>query len=313
MSVVIKTAANRIFQEFRRDYMAELDQAPTLWRDYAAEVPVSGKSSLFMWLANQASVREWIGPRQHKNLSTRTWEVTHRTWELSYEFDARQIADDIEGVTASAVTAARNFGQKFARHEDSLVASVLEAGVSTNCWDGQYFFDTDHPVDIDGVTSGTWDNDLGLTLNHTNFNTAQVTMLGWKNPDGSPMLPVGGNWLLMVPPALKLQGQQVVEVPNLTAAASIGLFGTGGMNSNPFYGAARLVVNQYLTDTTRWYLLYSSGDMKPLLFLRKQALEVEEIGPGSELYYNERKIQIGGSARYDVTYGIPQLALTSKP
>jgi phage major head subunit gpT-like protein len=39
-----------------------------------------------------------------------------------------------------------DMGRAAAAHPDELVFSLLKDGFSTNCYDGQYFFDTDHPV-----------------------------------------------------------------------------------------------------------------------------------------------------------------------
>jgi hypothetical protein len=49
--------------------------------------------------------------------------------------------------------------------------------------------------------------------------------------------------------------------------------------------------------------------MKPILFQRRQGVETMELGPGSQLYFDEKKIQIGMDARYQASYGLPQLAI----
>lgn len=312
MSMTIKTAANRVLQEYKQDFLKSADEAPHLWPDYATEVPSRSRSTLHAWLANQATVREWVGPRVAKNMSSMTWEVTNRKWELTFEFDRDQVEDDLEGLVASAVMAARDQGEKFARHADLLVAQTLEAGVSSLCYDGQFFFDTDHPVDPDGVTSGTFDNDRALSLTHANYNTVYTAMLGFQNYDGSPaVLPQG--LILMVPPALNLTAKQIVEVDTLTPAAAYGLVNTTGASRNPIVGSARVVVNQYLTSTTRWYLLAGGGVIKPIMLQQRRPLEIDEQREGSDLYFEEEKFRIGGSARYAASYTIPTLAITSAP
>jgi len=312
MAVKIPAAANRVFQEFRTDFLKSSQEAETFWREYAMEVPSRSRSTMHAWLANQATVREWKGPRQAKSMSGRTWEVVNRKWELTYEFERDQLDDDLEGLVVSSVMEARNSGQKFARHEDKLVADTLELGISTNCWDGQFFFDTDHPVDIDGVVSGTFDNDLALALTHANFQTAVEKMMRFKNEDGSPKVMPGG-LMLMVPPELELTGKQIVEIDLLTPGAAYGLFGTAGVSKNPLIGKARLFMNPYLTDSARWYLMATGGMIKPLMLQRRRPLETSEEGEDSTLYFEEEKFRIGGSARYAASYTLPELAITSKP
>lgn len=310
--VNIVTAADRVFQEFRTDLLAARDAAPRIWPEYAMQIPSSSRSTLHAWLANQSSVREWIGPRQYKGMSTRSWEVVNKKWELSFEFSRDQIEDDLSGLSQQAVMNGRAQGVKWARHEDLYIAQTLEAGISSLCYDGQFFFDTDHPIDPDGVTSGTFDNDLALALSHANYSTALETMMGFKNEDGSPMIMPGG-LVLMVPPALATKAKQILEIDMLTPDAAYGVFGNLGASRNPFMGSAKVVVNPYLSESDRWYLLAGGEVLKPIMFQVRRPLEVSEMGPGSSIYFEEEKIRIGGSARYEVSYTLPQLALTSKP
>lgn len=55
-------------------------------------------------------------------------------------------------------------------HPGELILSAIAAGESTNCYDGQYFFDTDH---LEGA-SGTQSNDLTYAKAGTNPTAAEV-------------------------------------------------------------------------------------------------------------------------------------------
>lgn len=314
MSVNYEAAINRVFQEFRTDIIAAFNEAPRVWMKYAMVIPSSSRSTLHAWLANQAAVREWIGPRRAKSMGTRHWEVTNRQFELTYEFEVNQLRDDLSGLAAQAVAQARQMGVKFARHEDLLVAQTLEAGLTALCYDGQYFFDTDHPVDLEGITSGTFANSLpSSALTHKNFDTAYTKLHQFKLEDGSPMVPPGTKLNLIVPPALRNKAEQILIVKNLTPAAAIDLFNTTGASDNPLVGKAEIIENAYLTSDTRWYLTVDDGYMKPLMLQQRQGLEMMEQGIGSPIYFAEKKIQIGGDARYEASYTLPQLAITGAP
>lgn len=312
MSVTYKAALARVFQELRTDLFKALDAAPRMWPDIAMEVPSRSRSTLHAWLGTSATVREWVGKRIARHFGSRTWEVINKKYELTFEFERDQIDDDLEGLGAQAVMQARDMGEKFARHEDKLIADTLEAGISAECYDGQFFFDTDHPIDPDNAAAGTFDNDRTLALTHANFRTIHMAMMRFKNEDGSPLVMPQG-LILEVPPELALEAQQIVEIPDLTPSAAYGLFGTSGVSKNPLVGKARVHVNPNLTDTTRWYLLAGGGVVKPLMLQRRRPLEVEEIGEGSEIWFEEEKWKVGGSARYTASYTLPQLAITSKP
>lgn len=315
MSVNVQSQINRIFQEFDTTLLASFDSAPVVWPAFAMEVPSDQRSKLHAWLGDQAVVKEWLGKRKENSMGTRTWEVVNRNWELSYTFDVNQIQDDMSGLVSAAIMRARSDGRKWARHEDLLVAQTLEAGTVKNCYDGQFFFSTSHPNDIDGITSGTFSNLLtgANALSHAAFNTALVQMHSYKLEDGSPMVPPGSTFNLIVPPALRLQAIQIVKEASITTAAAYGLYGTSGASANPFVGAANLVENAFLSNSTAWYLAVDDAGVKPLIFQRRQNVEVNEMGPGTTLYFEEKKIKIGMDARYEASYTFPQLCIKNTP
>lgn len=93
-------------------------------------------------------------------------------------------------------------------HPGELVLSLINAGESTACYDGQYFFDTDHSEG----SSGTQDNDLTYAKAGTNPTAAEVkgailaaiaAMWGFKDDKGqycnlnATQFMVGGNAALV--------------------------------------------------------------------------------------------------------------------
>jgi phage major head subunit gpT-like protein len=54
-------------------------------------------------------------------------------------------------------------GRAAAALPQQMVFDQLKAGFSTNCWDGQFFFDTDHPILLADGTTGTYANTDGGT------------------------------------------------------------------------------------------------------------------------------------------------------
>jgi len=61
--------------------------------------------------------------------------------------DRDEIEDDQYGVYKPVF---EQLGQDAATHPDELVFELLKNGFSQACYDGQYFFDTDHPVGMPG-------------------------------------------------------------------------------------------------------------------------------------------------------------------
>lgn len=313
MSVNVEAAVNRVFQEYSTRLLKAIDAAPRVADKYAMEVPSSSRSTLHGWLADQSAVSEWLGKRKTSSMGTRHWEVINRNWQLAYEFDVNQINDDLSGLVADAVIKARSNASKWVRHEDLLCAATLEAGTTANCYDGQFFFDVDHPTDLEGITSGTFSNIITGAFTHANFYTALKRLHSFKNPDGTPMVPPGAKVRLMYPSALMDAVDSVLLTKSLTAAASYALFGTSGASDNPLYQKAEPVENQYLTSDVAWYVIAEVDGISPIMFQRRQGVETNEIGPGSQLYFDEKKVQIGTDARYEASYSLPQLALRGAP
>ncbi|WCT72061.1 Mu-like prophage major head subunit gpT family protein [Sphingomonas naphthae] len=109
----------------------------------ATPVPSSTKTNEYGWLGKIPSVREWLGPRVVQNISSGKYEITNRPYELTVGVDRDDIEDDNIGQYTPLF---EELGRSVAAHPSELVYALLKLGSSTICYDGQYFFDTDHPV-----------------------------------------------------------------------------------------------------------------------------------------------------------------------
>ncbi len=121
------------------------------WNKIAMEVPSFGKENIYPWLKTLPGHREWIGERFVNHLESDGFRVINKKFESTYGVKREDIEDDNLGVYAPAF---KMLGESAAEVPDELVWSLLPAGFSTLTWDGQYFFDTDHPViAADGSTT----------------------------------------------------------------------------------------------------------------------------------------------------------------
>ncbi|HDS1152676.1 TPA: Mu-like prophage major head subunit gpT family protein [Pluralibacter gergoviae] len=119
----------------------------------ATEVPSSSASNTYGWLSDLPEIKEWIGERQLAVLSQQGYTVTNRTWESSIRVKRETIEDDQLGQFSII---ASGFGRKIGVFPDTLAFKLLSKGFSSLCFDGQYFFDTDHPM-----AGGTYSNIVG--------------------------------------------------------------------------------------------------------------------------------------------------------
>lgn len=121
----------------------------------ATVVPSTTREEEYGWLKDIPQIREWIGDRQINALVEEGYKIRNKSYELTIGVKADDINDDIVGNYAPRF---QMMGDEVARFPDRLVYNLLKAGFSTPCFDGQYFFDTDHPyIKADG-TVGTQSN-----------------------------------------------------------------------------------------------------------------------------------------------------------
>lgn len=132
-----------LFQGFQTAFNQGLGQHPSQWNRVATRVPSATREEKYGWLGKVPNLREWVGDRVVQNLQQHDYAITNKKFELTVEVDVDDISDDQYGVYAPMFT---EMGRAVAAHPDLLVWPLLPAGFTTVCYDGQYFFDSDHPV-----------------------------------------------------------------------------------------------------------------------------------------------------------------------
>lgn len=132
-----------LYVAFKAAFQGGLTQAATQYGDIATTVPSSTGTEEYGWLGAFPNVREWVGDRQIKNIASHGYSIKNRNFELTVAVPRPAIEDDQYGVYTPMMT---EMGRSVTAHPDQLVFELLSNGHATECYDGQYFFDTDHPV-----------------------------------------------------------------------------------------------------------------------------------------------------------------------
>ena len=132
-----------MYQGFKTAFRGAFAGVAPDWNKIATLVPSTTASENYGWLGAWPQLREWIGDRQIKSLQAYGYSITNKKFESSIGVPRDAIEDDTFGVFGKLFG---EMGYAAATHPDSLVFALLAAGNTTLCYDGQYFFDTDHPV-----------------------------------------------------------------------------------------------------------------------------------------------------------------------
>ncbi|WP_416305209.1 Mu-like prophage major head subunit gpT family protein [Neptunicella sp. SCSIO 80796] len=154
MAIVTSSTLNAIRTAFRKNFEDGKTKAEPMFNAVATVVPSTTKSNTYGWLGQWPGFREWVGDRVLKSIKEHAYAVINKDYESTVAVDRNDIEDDNLGVYGPMMN---EMGYASSVFPDELVFPLLAAGFTTTCYDGQYFFDTDHPVndEVDGSGSDT--------------------------------------------------------------------------------------------------------------------------------------------------------------
>lgn len=142
--IINRTNLDKLFTGFDASFKAGMLAAPSLYQKVAMTVPSSTAENLYAWLGQIPRLREWLGDRRIKALATNGFSIKNRLFETTVEIPRTDIEDDTYGVFGPII---QEMGRASADHPDELVFSLLAKGFTSLCYDGQNFFDTEHPAE----------------------------------------------------------------------------------------------------------------------------------------------------------------------
>jgi phage major head subunit gpT-like protein len=151
MAVLTQTQIDALKTTLVARWNAGLKLSPDDWRKIAKLVTSNGKSNTYEWLSQFPAFREWVGSRLHKQFKETAYTVVNRKFEATVDVQRTDIEDDNIGQYG---TLAESAGQSATDLKNDLIFQAIAAGFTSVCYDGQYFFDTDHPVAANEDGSG---------------------------------------------------------------------------------------------------------------------------------------------------------------
>jgi len=259
----------------------------------AMRVPSTARSETYAWLGSLPRMRKMRGERVPAKLKAFSYTIVNEEYESSIEVKRADIKDDQTGQYGPL---ARSIGEAARLYPDEMVfGTLLPNGFTELCYDGQYFFDTDHPVG-DGTTQS---NKLALDLDATNF-AAAVKMLEQMKDDSGRPFNKQLDLLLVVGAGNRATAESLIDLQ----------YTTGGM-SNINYKKAELLVNPWISDDDSWYLINKSGVVKPFVVQEREFIPFEALEDDSEKAFWNKKYFYGTYWRGNFGYGLYQKAVGS--
>lgn len=301
--VVNRESLAAIFTSLKTTFNNAFAAAPSTWQKIAMKVPSTTGQNDYSWLSKFPKMRRWIGEKNVKSLEAAKYTVTNEDWEATVEVDRNDIDDDNLGIYGPQAQMA---GESAKQMPDEIVYEVVNGGFTTKCYDGQYFFDTDHPVrQADGSIASVSNRGTKALSVATqaaamaSFGAARTAMRKFKDDEGRP-LNITPN-ILLVPPALEDVANLLVTTDRLEDG-----------KPNPYKGTAEVVVDGRLSSDTAWFLLDTTKPVRPVIYQeRKAPVFVQQTDPQADDVFNRKKFKFGAEARGAGGYGFWQLAYGS--
>lgn len=293
---------------FNLIFQKTLIDEQTDWQKFAEEVSSDTREQAYPFLDRLPSIREWVGARVINSASVRMQSLVNKEWEDTVGIPRVDFEDDRIGVYGNII---RSLAAQGAHIGDILLSDAMINGHSAYCYDGQYFYDTDHPVNMDDPSvktpagSSTQANYATSTpLNGDNLKSAIQSMTGLVGADGKP-LRVRPTTLL-VPSALEMTAKELCENKYIFKDLAL----TGGTHGATFtenilMGRLKVEVWPYLdAEPTAWQLLDNDGPVKPFLYQVRVPVEMTALtSPSDHNVFNFGEFLWGLRARSVAGYG----------
>jgi phage major head subunit gpT-like protein len=267
-------------------------------------------SETYAWLGQVPQMREWIGGRDAKGFRENGITIVNKHYEATIEFLLREVTRDKTGQVNVRID---EFAQRTNSHWGSLLSTLILAGESTACYDGQFFFDTDH---AEG-DSGSQSNDLAIdistlpTASHGSVTAPSVgemascimqaiqAICGFKDDRGEPMNEQAQKFTVMTPIPLWTPAVSAVTLPMVDNG-----------NSNVIPAAKNfqieVVSNARLTWTDKFAVFRSDSRTKAFIRQNEKPVQLKAKAEGSEFEFDKDAWQFGVDAWRNVGYGFWQ-------
>lgn len=268
------------------------------------------ESETYKWLGMAPQMREWVGGRNAKGFRENGITITNKTFEGTLEVLLDEIRRDKTGQVMIRV---RELAQRTNSHWAKLLTALIVAGESTICYDGQYFFDTDHSEGDSGAQSNDITYDAATTTAPTAGEMESAILksieqiLGFVDDQGEPMNEEARRFMVMVPvpfmsSAAAAVGSSIIVDSSTSRSNRILTLGSiGGFTVD-------LAVNARTGWTTKFATFRADAETRALIRQEEEGVTMSAQAEGSGEEFSNNRHLYGVKAIRNVGYGYWQRA-----
>lgn len=272
------------------------------------------ETETYKWLGMVPGMREWVGGRQPKGFRENGITITNKKYESTLEVNVDDLRRDKTGQLRVRIA---EQARRANAHWASLLSTLILNAPTTTCYDGHYFFDTDHSEGDSGSQSNQLSVDIsalpcavhGTTAVPSREEAVQAVLkgiaaiVGFVDDRAEPMNENASSFVVLAAPQnpLYLCLQAAVSLDNLAA---------GVANIIPASGfRIQVAPNARLsTWTDRFAIFRTDAEVKPFIRQEEEGITVAAKAEGSEFEFDHDKHQYGIKAIRNVGYGYWQEA-----
>lgn len=296
--VVNKQVLQEILKNLKVTFEKAFSNAETNHEKVAMKVPSTKASENYKWLSKFPKMRKWVGAKHVKSLEAYGYTVENEDFEATIEVDRNDIED---GAIGGLPVQAKAAGVSSKELPQEIIEELMSLGFTERCFDGQFYYDTDHEVAgasvsnkitavLSAATPDAADNSIGVALS---------SMQSLKDDEGRTLRVKPT--VLAVPTALQLVAEFLATSDKLRDGSP-----------NLYKGKFTVEVFPGLKTDTEWHLLDTSKPVMPfLLQVRKEPVFVSMTSMESEAVFSLRQFKFGAEARMAGGYAFWQLAFGS--
>jgi phage major head subunit gpT-like protein len=285
-------------------FFAALEANPgAAWVDPISMLFTSDQSSeTYAWLGQAPAMREWIGGRNAKGFRENGVTIANKKFEATLEIPVDWMRRDKSGQIQIRID---EMAQRANAHWASLLTTLIEAGESATCYDGDTFFGAAHSEG----DSGTQDNDIEANIGTTTAPTAAEmetavlsavqTIMSFKDDQGEPMNENARNFLVMVPTPFMSAAAAALNNPIITTGSTS--FTNTLVNLGGF--GFQLAINPRLSWTTKFAVFRADGGVAPFIRQEEDTLKISAVAEDSEEEFKNDRHLYGIKALRNVGYG----------
>ena len=256
------------------------------------------------WLGMPPAMREWLGQRKAKQLRDDGIEIRNLEFESTIEILVKHLRRDNHGVIRTRIA---EHVERANSHWASLLSTLILNGATGTCYDGQYFFDTDHSTGDSGSQSNKIDVDIsalpatnhGVVTAPSSEEAAQAALkaidqiCSFVDDQGEPMNETATQFLIMTPISLYTPFRSGLTLPRGTDVAEMMSEKQISVVSNARFGSW----------TDKFAVFRTDAPVKALIRQEEVGVMVSALAEGSDFEHHNNAHQYGLNASRNVGYG----------